>query len=104
VDAVVKRFLHDLKENALEVNGWTLMLPAYSISKQTLNAYTRVLAKKHPNICINCIHLGFVKTDMNWNTGIMNLEKGARGPVMLSLLPDGGPTGCYFDRTEVAEF
>ena len=23
---------------------------------------------------------------------------------MLALLPDGGPTGYYFDRTEVAEF
>ncbi|XP_059429617.1 short-chain dehydrogenase/reductase 2b-like [Corylus avellana] len=104
VDAVVRRFLHDLKENALEINGWTLMLPAYSISKQTLNAYTRVLAKKYPNMCINCVHPGFVKTDMNWNTGIMNLEEGARGPVMLSLLPHEGPTGCYFDRTAVAEF
>jgi (+)-neomenthol dehydrogenase len=30
VDAVLRRFLHDLKENALEINGWTLMLPAYS--------------------------------------------------------------------------
>ena len=32
------------------------------------------------------------------------LEEGARGPVMLSLFSDGGPTGCYFDLTEVAEF
>jgi (+)-neomenthol dehydrogenase len=104
VDAVVRRFLHDLKENALEINGWTLMLPAYSISKQTLNAYTRVLAKKYPNMCINCVHPGYVKTDINWNTGIMSLEEGARGSVMLSLLPDGGPTGRYFDRTEMADF
>jgi (+)-neomenthol dehydrogenase len=104
VDAVLRRFLHDLKENALEINGWTLMLPAYSISKQTLNAYTRILAKKYPNMCINCVHPGYVKTDLNWNTGIMTLEEGARGSVMLSLLPDGGPTGHYFDRTQVAEF
>lgn len=53
---------------------------------------------------INCVHPGYVKTDLNWNTGVMTVEDGARGPVMLSLLPDGGPTGCYFDRTEVAEF
>lgn len=104
VDAVLRRFLHDLKENALEINGWTLMLPAYSLSKQTLNAYTRILARKYPNMCINCVHPGYVKTDLNWNTGIMTLEEGARGSVMLSLLPDGGPTGHYFDRTQVAEF
>ena len=34
----------------------------------------------------------------------MSAEEGARGLVMLALLPDGGPTGYYFDRTEVAEF
>uniref|UniRef100_A0A7N2KMZ1 Uncharacterized protein n=1 Tax=Quercus lobata TaxID=97700 RepID=A0A7N2KMZ1_QUELO len=77
-------------------NGWTLMLPAYSISKVTLNAYTRILAKKFPNMCINCVHPGYVKTDINWNTGILTVEEGARGPVMLALLPDGGPNGCYF--------
>ena len=104
MEAVLRRFLHDLKENALEDNGWTLMLPAYSISKVTLNAYTRILAKKFPNMCINCVHPGYVKTDINWNTGTMSVEEGARGPVMLALLPDGGPTGCYFVRTEVAEF
>ena len=34
----------------------------------------------------------------------MSVEEGAKDPVMLALLPDGGPSGCYFDRTEVAEF
>uniref|UniRef100_A0A2N9FLR6 Short-chain dehydrogenase/reductase n=1 Tax=Fagus sylvatica TaxID=28930 RepID=A0A2N9FLR6_FAGSY len=104
VEVVLRRFLHDLKENALESNGWGLMLPSYSISKASLNAYTRILAKKFPNMCINCVHPGYVKTDINWNTGIMSVEEGAKGPVMLALLPDGGPTGCYFDRTEVADF
>ncbi|KAK9939327.1 hypothetical protein M0R45_016025 [Rubus argutus] len=60
VDAILRRFLHDFKENALEANGWTMMLPAYSISKQTLNAYTRILAKKYPKMYINCVHPGFV--------------------------------------------
>ena len=104
VEVVLRRFLHDLKENALESNGWRMVLPSYSISKASLNAYTRILAKKFPNMCINCVHPGYVKTDINWNTGILSVEEGARGPVMLALLPDGGPTGCYFDRTEVADF
>ncbi|XP_057953741.1 (+)-neomenthol dehydrogenase-like [Malania oleifera] len=104
VEAVIQRFLHDLKDNALEANGWTMMLPAYSISKAALNAYTRVLAKKYPAMCINCVHPGYVNTDLNWHTGTMTTEEGARGPVMLALLPHGGPTGCYFDCTEVAPF
>ncbi|KAJ6897172.1 short-chain dehydrogenase/reductase 2b-like [Populus alba x Populus x berolinensis] len=104
LDSILKRFLKDLKENTLEAGGWSLMLPAYSISKATLNAYTRVLAKRHPNMLINCVHPGYVNTDINWHTGPMPVEEGARGPVKCALLPDGGPTGCYFDQTEVASF
>uniref|UniRef100_A0A2P2IY82 Uncharacterized protein n=1 Tax=Rhizophora mucronata TaxID=61149 RepID=A0A2P2IY82_RHIMU len=104
LDNILKRFLHDLKENALEAGGWPLMLPAYSISKATLNAYTRVLAKKYPGMLINCVHPGYVNTDINWHTGTMTLEEGARGPVKCALLPNEGPTGSYFDQTEVASF
>ncbi|KAI3801382.1 hypothetical protein L1987_29487 [Smallanthus sonchifolius] len=104
IDGFVEKFLHDLKNNELEVNGWSKMLPAYSVSKAMLNAYTRVLAKKHPEMCINCVHPGYVDTDLNWHTGTMTLEEGAQGSVMLALLPEGGPSGCYFDRTQVSEF
>ncbi|XP_009620596.1 short-chain dehydrogenase/reductase 2b-like isoform X1 [Nicotiana tabacum] len=104
IDKILQNFLHDLKQDALEVNGWQIMLPAYSISKVSLNAYTRILATRYPKICINCVHPGYVNTDINWHTGTMPVEEGAEGPVMLALLPDGGPTGCYFDRTVVAEF
>ncbi|KAF2322292.1 hypothetical protein GH714_010604 [Hevea brasiliensis] len=104
LEAILKRFLHDLKEHRLEAGGWSLMLPTYSISKATLNAYTRVLAKRYPNMLINCVHPGYVNTDLNWHTGPMTVEEGARGPVKCALLPNGGPTGYYFDQTEVAGF
>ncbi|XP_059659756.1 short-chain dehydrogenase/reductase 2b-like [Cornus florida] len=104
IDRIVEKFLHDFKQDELEANGWSKMLPAYSVSKATLNAYTRVLAKKYPNMLINCVHPGYVNTDINWHTGTLTVEEGAKGSVMLALLPEGGPTGCYFDRTEVAEF
>ncbi|KAI8573335.1 hypothetical protein RHMOL_Rhmol01G0269100 [Rhododendron molle] len=104
IDGILVKFLHDLKQDALEANGWQKMLPAYSISKAALNAYTRLVAKRYPNLRINCVHPGYVKTDINWHTGTMTLEEGAEGSVMLALLPEGGPTGCYFDRTKVAEF
>lgn len=104
IDEILQKFLQDVQKDALEANDWQKMLPAYSISKATLNAYTRLLAKKYPNMCINCVHPGYVNTDINWHTGTLTLEEGAEGPVMLALLPKGGPTGCYFDRTQVAEF
>ncbi|OVA09224.1 Short-chain dehydrogenase/reductase SDR [Macleaya cordata] len=104
VDKIVQKFLHDVKHGMLEANGWSLMLPAYSVSKVALNAYTRVLAKRYPDMYINCVHPGYVNTDINWRTGPMTVEEGARGPVMLALLANGGPSGCYFDQTEKAEF
>ncbi|KAF8403490.1 hypothetical protein HHK36_011594 [Tetracentron sinense] len=104
LNGILQSFLHDLRQDELEANGWTTMVPAYSISKATLNAYTRVLAKRYPDMCINCVHPGYVNTDINWHTGTMTVEEGARGPVMLALLPAGGPSGCYFDQTELSEF
>ncbi|MBA0604939.1 hypothetical protein Godav_017562 [Gossypium davidsonii] len=104
LDGILQLFLKDFKDNALEANGWPLMLPAYSMSKVVLNAYTRILARKYPNMCINCVHPGYVNTDLNWHTRVITTEEGARGLVKCALIPDGGPTGCYFDQTEVAEF
>ncbi|KAL8055671.1 hypothetical protein ABFX02_04G070600 [Erythranthe guttata] len=104
IDGILQKFLEDLRDDALEANGWQKMLPAYSISKATLNAYTRVLAKKYPQMCVNCVHPGYVDTDINWHTGTLTVTEGAQGSVMLALLPKGGPSGCYFDRTNVSEF
>ncbi|CAL9770313.1 unnamed protein product, partial [Musa acuminata subsp. burmannicoides] len=104
IEGLLRRFLEDLKEGRLEATGWPMMLPSYSVSKTVLNAYTRVLARRHPSMLINCVHPGYVKTDINWNTGVITTEEGAKGPVMLALLPADGPTGCYFDQTTKAEF
>ncbi|KAH7864674.1 hypothetical protein Vadar_032487 [Vaccinium darrowii] len=74
------------------------------ISKAAMNAYTRVVAKEYQTFRINCVCPGFVKTDINNNTGILSVEEGAASPVRLALLPDDGPTGCFFVRKEVSPF
>ncbi|KAI4308315.1 hypothetical protein L6164_031401 [Bauhinia variegata] len=99
IDTLLKEVLNILKENS-DIE----LLPSYPISKACLNAYTRVLAKKYPNMLINCVHPGFVDTDLTWHRGTLSAEEGARSPVMLALLPEEGPTGCYFHLTEEAEF
>lgn len=104
IHELLQSFLQDVKQNRLIENGWPLMLPAYGISKTAMNAYTRLLAKKHPTMYINCVHPGYVDTDLSWHTGPMSPEDGAKAPVRLALLPDGGPTGCYFDQMKVASF
>ncbi|KAH7663068.1 Short-chain dehydrogenase/reductase SDR protein [Dioscorea alata] len=104
LDELLQLFLSDFKAKNLKENGWPTISSAYIISKVALNALTRILAKKYPKFCINCVHPGFVKTDLNFNTGTITVEEGAKGPVMLALLPDGGPSGFYYDLTSVSTY
>ncbi|KAJ7950119.1 (+)-neomenthol dehydrogenase [Quillaja saponaria] len=47
---------------------------------------------------------GYVKTDINHHTGQLSVDEGAESPVRLALLPNGGPSGVFFSRTEEAPF
>ena len=96
--------MKDFKDGLLDAHGWPTFGSAYKVSKVLINAYTRVLAKTHPNLCINCVSPGFVKTDLNWSTGILTTEEGAKGPVMLASQTGAGPSGLFFDQTEVSTF
>ncbi|KAJ4977581.1 hypothetical protein NE237_008361 [Protea cynaroides] len=96
VDDVLNKYLKAFRET----NGW----PAYTMSKAAMNAYTKILAKKLPKFRINCVCPGYVKTDINYNTGIFTVEEGAAGPVKLALLPDDGPSGLFFFQKEVSTF
>ena len=98
VDEVVKVFLEDLKEDLLEIKGWPINFSAYIVSKAALNGYTRILAKKFPNIATNAVCPGYVKTDLNHNCGMLSVEEGAKGPVRLVLFPKVGPLACSMIR------
>ncbi|GJV53759.1 glucose/ribitol dehydrogenase, partial [Tanacetum coccineum] len=104
IDEIIKWFLLDFKTAKLQENGWPLTTSAYKVSKAALNAYTRLLARKFNNIIVNCVHPGYVVTGMTCQTGFITAKEGAKGPVMAALLPDGGPSGVYFDQTKIAPF
>ncbi|KAJ1408574.1 Short-chain dehydrogenase/reductase SDR [Sesbania bispinosa] len=80
IDEVLKEFQKDYKEGSLEIKGWPSFASAYTMSKAGLNAYTRKMAKKYPSFHINSVCPGFVKTDMNHNTGNLSIEEGAETP------------------------
>lgn len=103
MEEVLSEFLKDFKEGSLETKGWGHS-SAYVLSKAALNAYTKILAKRYPSFCINCVCPGFVKTDINCNTGKVPVEEGAAYPVRLALLPKGGPSGLFFVQQEVSPF
>nr|GEY97558.1 hypothetical protein [Tanacetum cinerariifolium] len=104
IDGIIQWFLRDLKANKLLENGWPLTVSAYKVSKIAVNAYTRLSARKYQNILVNCVHPGYVITDITSNTGELTSEEGANAPVMVALLPDDGPSGVYFKQMQISSF
>ncbi|KAL1328903.1 (+)-neomenthol dehydrogenase isoform X2 [Arachis ipaensis] len=101
---VLREFLKDYKQGSLESKNWPIVVSGYTMSKAALNAYTRMLAKKFPNFRVNCVCPGFVKTDLNENTGFMSIDEGAESPVRLALLPDDSPSGQFYSVDEIIPF
>ncbi|KAK9145097.1 hypothetical protein Sjap_005000 [Stephania japonica] len=101
LDELLNDFLEDYKEGSPEAKGWPhRSLGAYMLSKAAMNSYTRVLAKKFPSIRINCVCPGYVKTDINFSTGLLTVEEGAESVVRLALLPHDGPTDQLLHTSE----
>ncbi|GKC56477.1 (+)-neomenthol dehydrogenase-like protein isoform X1 [Tanacetum coccineum] len=106
INKVLEVFLKDLQENYLETKSWPSFLSAYTLSKAAMNAYTRLLAKKHPNVFINSVCPGYVKTSLNFFRGHLSVEEGAHSVVKLVLLPMDGQrfSGHFFFRDEISSF
>lgn len=104
VDEVLNEYLKDFKEGSILEKDWPRHMSAYIVSKAAMNAYTRILAKKYPTFCINAACPGYVKTDINMNTGKISVEDGAKSVVKLVLLPDGGPSGLFFVEGNISSF
>ncbi|CAL9018136.1 unnamed protein product [Prunus brigantina] len=102
IDDVLNEFLKDFKEDILDTKGWPTSLSAYILSKAAVNAFTRMMARKYPNICINSV----VKTNMNFiNTGMLiSIDEGAESVVRLAMVPNGSHFDIYFYLQEVSPF
>ena len=72
---------------------------AYTPSKTFLNAVTVQYAKelRDTNILINAACPGYTATDLNGFRGTGTAQQGAATPIRLATLPDGGPTGQFFE-------
>uniref|UniRef100_J3LZV1 Salutaridine reductase n=1 Tax=Oryza brachyantha TaxID=4533 RepID=J3LZV1_ORYBR len=104
LDEVLDNFLKDFEAGTLGAHGWPTDFAAYKMAKVAMNAYTRILARRHPALRVNCAHPGYVKTDMTLNSGFLTLEEGGRNIVTVALQPDGGTTSAYFDEGKEAPF
>jgi len=73
---------------------------AYRLSKTALNALTRTTAADEPDIVVNSLCPGWVRTDMGGEHATKSVEEGADTAVWLATLPDGGPNAGFFRNRE----
>lgn len=104
LDELLNMFLKDFEAGAVEARGWPLQFSAYKVAKAAMNAYSRILAKMHPELRVNCAHPGYVRTDLTRNSGILTPEEGARNITSVVLLPKDGPTGAFFHEGPQGSF
>lgn len=104
IDELLNEFMRDFKDGSFKEKGWPSSMATYIVSKAALNAYSRILAKIYPSIIICCVCPGFVRTDINGNTGHLPVEEGAASPVRLALMPHGSPSGLFYAKIEASSF
>lgn len=70
---------------------------SYAVAKAALNALTARLAHEESDLLINAVCPGFTATfEGGEQMGARPVAEGAKGIVWAALLPNGGPTGCFF--------
>jgi (+)-neomenthol dehydrogenase len=69
LDEVLAVFLRDFEAGAVEARGWPTYCSVYKVAKAVMNAYLRILTRRHPELRVNCAHPGDVKTDITMNSG-----------------------------------
>ncbi|MFF4451998.1 SDR family oxidoreductase [Streptomyces goshikiensis] len=75
------------------------VMAVYAPSKSFLNAVTVQYARQlaDTNILVNAVCPGLVATDFNGFHGPRTPGQGAAVAIRLATLPDGGPSGAFFD-------
>ncbi|KAH7299248.1 hypothetical protein KP509_24G002100 [Ceratopteris richardii] len=112
LDELMKMYLTDVKQKSWEGKCWPLHFPSYKMSKVALHAYTRLLAlqvqKKYPTdvkVFVNCVHPGFVRTDITGGRGRLSVQEGAENIVRVALLPPAEcPSGQLFLERQLGVF
>jgi (+)-neomenthol dehydrogenase len=57
-----------------------------------------------PELRVNCVHPGYVRTDLTIHSGFLTPEEGGSRVSAVALLPAGGPTGAFFMDRQQAPF
>ncbi|XP_042892815.1 carbonyl reductase [NADPH] 1-like [Penaeus japonicus] len=105
---LMNQFVEKAKEGTWKEAGWPNS--TYVVSKVGVSALTRIQqrafdADPREDLVVNCVHPGYVGTDMTSYKGPLTIEEGAVAPSYLALLPPDikEPKGAYvwFDKQVV---
>jgi carbonyl reductase 1 len=95
---LMESFVRDVARGVHAKNGWPSS--AYNVSKVGMNALVRVMARDLAadprKLLVNSANPGWVRTAMGGASAPRSVEHGARTPVWLATLPEGGPNGGFF--------
>ncbi|CAO2043125.1 unnamed protein product [Urochloa humidicola] len=82
LDELLDEFLKHFEAGAVVARGWpadrVLGLQGGQGAKAAVNAYSRVLARRHPELRVNVVDPGYVRTHMTRNSGLLAPEDGER--------------------------
>eukprot|EP01084_Bolivina_argentea_P102426 183489_1 len=94
LNTIAEKYIKDVKGGE-DMSVWPSS--NYGMSKALVVAYTKVLARDHPSLKINCCCPGYCDTDMTSHRGPRSAEQGAKTPAQLVLLPwNELPTGQFW--------
>ncbi len=99
--ALADEFVARVAEGTHAEQGWPSS--AYAVSKVSLNAWTRWLARELGDRArVNAVCPGWVRTDMGGPHASRSVEEGAASIVWAATLGPDGPTGSFFrDGTQI---
>ena len=88
LDDLMEKYLKAANAGDHVEQGWPGTKGPYIVSKVGLSALTRIQQRlnKTPDVAINHVHPGYVKTDQN-PKGSMSIDEGAKSALMAALLP-----------------
>jgi len=103
---LVKQFVEAAKDGSNVAKGWGSN--SYAISKVAVSALTFIQNREYgpKGISLNCVHPGYVDTDMTSHMGPLTIEQGAAAPLYLALDAPQSVKGVYMyhDKTIVNWF
>jgi carbonyl reductase 1 len=104
--ALMRSFVADVAAGTHAAAGWPSS--AYRVSKMGVNALAGVLARELAadprKILVNAACPGWVRTAMGGAGAPRSVEEGARTPVWLATLPEGGARGGVFSDEQPSDW